>query len=1086
MNSDAAQARDEERFEEILAAYLEATDAGWAPNRQGFLARYPQWQRELEQFFAAQDEVASLAQTFQPPIPPPSSEMARTWTFRLQDGTNSDPTRTELMQLPGAQPVPTFGDYQLQNEIARGGMGIVYRARHISLNRPVALKMILAGRFASAAEVQRFRNEAEAAALMDHPGIVPIYEVGDYQGQPYFSMKLIEGGSLAEFLNRFTANPRGAVALVAEVARAVHYAHQRGILHRDLKPANILLDEQGRPVITDFGLAKRVEGDAGLTQSGAILGTPSYMAPEQAAAKLRELTTAVDVYALGAILYHLLTGKPPFKGDSPLDTLLLVRQQQPIAPRSLNRRIDRDLETICLKCLEKQPARRYATAADLASDLESWVRGEPVVCRPAGPLTRAAKWIRRRPMAATLGGLIFLVLALGCVGIGIGWELRQTTHAWRSADEERQRAEDQTALAESTLYINRVMRAQFEWQSNEVARAEQLLEECAETMRNWEWYYVKWQCHTEQLRLQGKEDGYSKVVFSSDGSRLISYSDNAIQVWDASSGQRCLTIPTGDLLTDVAINRDGSRLASASLDGDVKIWDARTGRMLHALAEHAGRIHAVCFNHDGQRLASACADHTIKIWDVAKGREVRTLKGHDGSPLLVTFSPDGERLASAGEGSTLFVWNLRTGERMKTYKADTGVLALYFSPDGTYLDSVWSEGTVRRWDLRAEREPQPLRSRRGPLDAATFSPDGIRLAWAAEDKTVNVWNLQSDEEILTLRGHSGAVHGIAFSPDGARLASASADGTVRVWDLRAAQQARTMRMPVAGVKHLAFSSDGHLLALASDKAEAEIVRVWDTRTGVKTLDLPGHAVCFSPDGQRLASAARDDRLIVWDSHSGREVVGMKAPNNIVNSVAFSPDGTRLATGLDEGMVRVWDWQAQREVLKLRGHERFVHAVCFSPDGSRLASAGFDATAKIWDAGTGEELHTLAAHDAPVQAVAFSPKGARLATASWDHTIKIWDTHTGQEMLTLKGHTHAVYAVAFSPDGTRLASASEDKTVKLWDARTGQETLTLKGHTGPVHAVAFSPDGVNLASASADGTVKVWPTNREPGHCAPVD
>jgi tRNA A-37 threonylcarbamoyl transferase component Bud32 len=521
-----------EHLGEVLAAYLEAVDAGWAPPREQVLARYPALRPDLEAFFAAQDEVTALAEPFRPATPGPGD-------VTVEDG-NAAPAPADLPR--------SFGDYELLEEIATGGMGVVYKARQKSLNRIVALKMILSGQLASEANVQRFRNEAEAAALMDHPGIVPIYEVGQWQPEgcgrpvPYFSMKLVEGGSLAEQMARFTGDLRASVSLMARVARAVHYAHQRGILHRDLKPGNILLDERGEPLVTDFGLAKRVEGDANLTQSGAIVGTANYMAPEQAQRKVAGLTTAADVHGLGAILYELLTGRPPFQADNVLDTLLRLRTEKPLSPRVLNPRVDADLETICLKCLEKEPAARYGSAAALAEDLQRWLTGEVIQARRASLGARLLKWARRRPTLAALVLLLALTVVLALVGAGTLLQLRQTQEerdraaealqeeakargeaeqSRQRALEQQQRAEVAEGLAQRRLYVNGLTWAHFEGLRGDRIRAAQALEECPAPLRHWEWRYLK-RLGGENLVFRQHTGAVHGVCFSPDGGRLAS------------------------------------------------------------------------------------------------------------------------------------------------------------------------------------------------------------------------------------------------------------------------------------------------------------------------------------------------------------------------------------------------------------------------------------------------------------------------------------------------------------------------------------------------------------------------------------
>jgi serine/threonine protein kinase len=379
----------EERVNEVIAAYLKAVEAGERPDREALLRRHADLEPELRSFFADRDAV--LGET----VPPPSAA------------------------APPLGVVRYFGDYELLEEVARGGMGVVYRARQVSLNRVVALKMILAGQLASEEDVRRFHREAEAAASLDHPNIVPIYEVGEHEGQHFFSMKLVEGKSLASVLGELPPGPRsrqvlqGLVALLAKVAQAVHHAHQRGVLHRDLKPANILIDADGCPFVTDFGLARRVS-EPGLTQTGAIVGTPSYMAPEQARGE-KGVTTAADVHALGAILYEMLVGQPPFRGTTPLDTILQVLDHEPDPPRNADPSIDPEIETICVECLHKEAVRRYPSAAEVSDELQRWLMEEPIHARRVGLLRSWWQQVTRRPQAILTVGLSLTPVTAWCL-----------------------------------------------------------------------------------------------------------------------------------------------------------------------------------------------------------------------------------------------------------------------------------------------------------------------------------------------------------------------------------------------------------------------------------------------------------------------------------------------------------------------------------------------------------------------------------------------------------------------------------------------------------------------------------------------
>jgi WD40 repeat protein len=1018
------------------------------------------------------------------------------------------------------QPGPgtVLGDYVVLGLLAEGGMGVVYKALQQRLHRIVALKMIKAGAWAHDRDIRLFQAEAEAIASLDHPHIVSILETGEYAGRLYYSMKLIAGTSLQDNLVRFKDQSVAMARLMVQIAEAIHHAHERGVLHGDLKPSNILVDECGEPHVIDFGLARRLGGTGSdsIFAEGSAVGTPSYMAPEQARGQRQEITTATDVYGLGGLLYALLTGRPPFVGSLE-ETLRQVKQDEPQRPQARNPQADRDLETICLKCMDKEPKKRYASAREVAEDLKRWLAGEPILARPASTTERIWKFIRRHRAISLLIGLLVFALSTG-VG-GITWQWRVAIAARQGEHDARLQAERHEDEARQIAYAAKLNLAQRDQQDANNAEALRHLEEThpqpgKTDLRGFEWYYLDRLCRSQGRTLAGHRDTVWRLAYSPDGRRLASASamdDQTVKIWDVEAGQVIHTIKTSDDIDAVVFHPDGTQLASAGKGRIATLWDAATGQAIRTYREHTDRVSDLAFTPNGKTLASSSHDGTIKLWDVAAGTPMRSLPDHhSGQCGAIAFSPDGKSLASAGGGErTVRVWDAATGKLIRTLEndiipdgnrspspdvkpaPDNAVVSLAiqpwmpvaFSPDGQTLASGAEDGTIRFWavaDWRARsfRDSYNL----APILSLRFTPNGRVLATASHtSQAVTLWDAQTGFRLGAIKGHNRVVTDIAFSPDGSTLASASGDHTVKLWDTTRDQEARTLRAR-AVVKDLAFGPDGSYLISAGQDRTATL---WDLATGQAVRTFQGHtgriaSVAISRDGRRAASAGDDQSIRIWDVATGKEIRALRGHAGTVSDVAFSPDGKTLASGSGDRTVKFWDVDSGREIKTLLGHHFRVVALSFSPDGKTLASAD-EGTSFIlfWDITSGRQLQPIMAHRDGISAMALSPDGRHLATAGHDHLLKVWDRATGQLVHTLEGHASIVFGLAFSPDGRRLASASADRTVRIWDPIFGQELLVLRGHTGLVYTVAFSPDGNRLASGSSDRTVKLWEANSKP-------
>jgi WD40 repeat protein/serine/threonine protein kinase len=1135
MNPDDPEA-GEDRFSELLAAYDEALATGQPPEA-------PTLPPELAERVA--QAAACLRRLEQHRRGGP--EPARTPPLEV--------TPVDGLSLDGQGVIAQVGRWRFLRELGRGGSGIVYLAWDPLLHREVAVKVPRPEVLLTPELRRRFLREAQSAAGFEHPNLVPVYEAGEVGPFCYIVSAYCQGTTLGTWLKQqqgFVA-PRAAASHLAALTNAVAYIHGRGVLHRDIKPNNILLtapqataEESSAtdyglrttdalslvPKLTDFGLAKQTQELGEETKSGTLLGTPLYMAPEQAEGRVRDIGPHTDVYALGVVLYELLTGRPPFLGETDWAVRKQIATAEPVPPRRLRLDVPRDLETICLKCLQKDPVKRYASAAALSDDLRRFLEGRPIQARQVGGGEKLWRWCQRNPMVASLTTVVAISLLAG-TGISAYFAIQAV-----------QRADD----LRKQLYISNVNRALGEGQNNNVSLAERLLDACPEDLRGWEWRYARRFCYQDPVTIYAYFTARGRTIYNFTAHHTVAFSpdsqwvaamdcDFLLKLYDTATGTHVRTMQgeTG-LAFSVAISPDGKWVATGNADHAVRIWNTQTGKLVHTLRGPSFVVYFVHFLPDGKRILSASpilADHhewlsrmEILTWDVTTGRQLSRKVVADANIIWgnVAFSPDGSQFAAPGnpecrdlgpsivgylgsalgQGPFLAAAVLRPGKQgtesiLKLGNADSGqctqtiytenVTAFAFRPDGKVAATSWAE-KMGLWDAGTGKGIRSLQGHTGPVQTLAFSPDGSQLASGSEDNSVRLWDTSTGKELVCFRGHTDRIQSVAFSPNGRWIASAGIDGTVRLWDaVHGAVPLNLHAQEGMWLSDVKFSPNGRKLysfAGHSTTGTPEGIRVWDLENPKQTVVLPGSEgwlTCMdvSADGKRIASSDKDGHITLWDASTGLRD-RWAAVSGTVHSLAFSPDGKELAYAIGNE-VMVIDPENRRDITTLHGSNSPLQSLTFSPDSRAIAAAAQDRVL-VWQRTNGQILCSFAAntYDTRIwhmgRLLAFSPEG-KLAAADRNR-ISIRDPLTGREILSLPGHSGHVLCLAFSPDGKRLASGSQTEyEVKLWDTTTGQEMAALRGHTNYILSLAFSPDGERLASSSVDGTVKLWSATAVP-------
>lgn len=1064
----------------------------------------------------------------EPTLPlPPMNSTALAETLDLSGGI---PNLSELPVIDGAS-------YTVGGELARGGIGRILKARDGRLRRPVAIKELLD---TSGGSNERFVREALLTARLQHPAIVPVYEAGRWpSGEPFYAMKLVSGRSLDEVVEGAgTLEERIALLPhVLAVTDAIAYAHSERIIHRDLKPHNILVGAFGETVVVDWGLAKDLAASASaaadkhhtkhpgadslarnLTMIGSVMGTPAYMPPEQASG--HEVDERADVYALGAILYHVLAGVPPYDGKTSVQILAQVTSGPPVPLLQIEPKIPLELVTIVEKAMARERAARYRTAQELAEDLRRFQTGQFVSAHRYSPVELLVRFLRR--YRAPLAVAVFAIVVLFVAG---AWGLRNIMSARDAAEQKQLEAEAERSMAAhraDELTIEQA-RASLDRDPTHAIKLLAGLSSAFSDASRARLLASDARARGLSVILRGHTGGVNAITFSKTGGKLITASDDhTVRLWDLATLEGRALVGHADEVWKVALSPDGRTLISAGKDKTARVWDLDSGAS-RALSGHAAPIHAIALSPDASRLATFGGDGEGRLWDLRTDQD-RPLEGHISTVETAAFDPAGDRIVSASTDGTVRLWSATTGEGalmlnipdpapLAAYSPNRkligvgtgsgvwivdiasgksrllgaipdGVLSIAFTPDGGSLAAAAQDGAVRLYSI-AGGPPRIFQSTHFPVIKIAVSPNGKLIAASGTDRVIRVWDIARGEP-RPLIGFEDTAADLEFSPDGASIAAGSWDHTVRIFSVTDGAPV-VLTWPHKKILSMDLSPSGDQIVTAGQDGVAYI----GSLTGGEPTPLAGHegdvtGAVFSPEGDRVATAGSDGTVRVFDL-TGHTVWRFNAHEFSINSIVFSPDGRLVASASGGSAVHIADTDSGED-RRLVGHEGGVLGVAFSPDGKWLASGGRDRTARLWNVETGE-VRAVIKHDAGVHALAFSPNGAVLASSGADHTVRLTPIDGGEPRAFEVGG-NGVTHLRFSPSGDLLLTIMNDTSLHVWKTATGERHRSLRGHHQYTRHAAFSPDGRTIATASEDQTVRLWDLDTGEsrplrGHVGPV-